>query len=296
MVRRSSRRRRSQNYGLAAFGLIAVLLVLVGVSLSREAPPAQAVTRLEPVMVGTLDTVKVLVPREYVPAGTRVKNMRVEPRNFPADAVSPAALHSLDDLQEWVTNVPLGANLPIERTHLRSPDSFMNPVVEKIPDGMRAMTITVDATASVEGWAGTGNRVDVILIEKDRTSVVAEKVRILSTERSTRPVEQEGSHHVPSTVTLLVTQEQCLAISTAIPKGKISFALRNFNDDESWSRKNFTPEDLRGGPANSERESEIKAYVVVKEGRKEGGKGYVLSDGKWIRSDVRPEGFFPSEE
>lgn len=75
----------------------------------------------------------------------------------------------------------------------------------------------VDATSSVEGWAGSGSLVDVLLIQKDRTTVVAEKVKVLSSERSSSPVEGGASPSVPSTATLLVTQEQCLAINTAIP-------------------------------------------------------------------------------
>jgi Flp pilus assembly protein CpaB len=154
---------------------------------------------------------------------------------------------------------------------------------------MRAMTLKVDATAAVEGWAGSGTVVDVLLVEKDRTTVVAEKVRVLSAERSVSPVDSGGTPLVPSTVTLLVSQEQCLAINTAIPRGRIAFALRSGSDEDVWGDPIFTAERLKGGAVIAEERASISGYALIRGGA--GQKAYALANGRWVRAETIPEGF-----
>ena len=156
------------------------------------------------------------------------------------------------------------------------------------------MTVRVDVTSSVEGWAGSGSVVDVLLVEKDRTTVVAEKIRILSAERSVSPVEGSGAPSVPSTATLLVTQEQCLAINTAIPLGKIAFALRSNHDEESWIDVTYSSERLKGGASAAKLSGSISGYASL--GGTEGSRSFALADGKWIRAESVPEGFLVNSE
>ena len=139
-------------------------------------------------------------------------------------------------------------------------------------------------------WAGSGSVVDILLVEKARTSVIAEKVRILSAERSVAPVEGQSSPTVPSTVTMLVTQEQCLAINTAIPMGKIAFALRSTRDEESWSDTEFNSNELMTKQVFTEQKPGSINGVVSFTG--EENKSFALTDGKWVKTEVMPEGFF----
>ena len=243
--------------------------------------------------VAQFDTVEVPVPAEQVPAGTRLNKIKFRNISYPRQQLPQGALLSLDGWSEAVSTSVLPANLPLFKENLSNTSAPSNPVIERIPPGMRAMTIRVDATSAVEGWAGSGAVVDVLLIEKNRTSVVAEKVKILSAERVVSAVEGAASPSVPSTVTLLVTQEQCLAINTAIPLGKIAFALRGGRDGDAWDRSVYTADNLKG--ASSEpRSGAINGYVSVKD--KQGTKSFALNEGKWIETEVIPEGFLVATE
>ena len=239
-------------------------------------------------IVGAFDSVALPVPVEYVPAGKRVREVHFKSVNFPRQQVPQGALTSLDPVADAITVAALPANLPLFRENFTQNGSALNPVVERIPPGMRAMTIRVDATTAVEGWAGSGSIVDVLLVEKDRTSVVAEKVKVLSAERSVVPVEGASAPSVPSTVTLLVSQEQCLAINTAIPRGKIAFALRSTKDDDNWRDLSFTAERLNG-VATSERKAVVTGYLEI-EG-KDANQSFALADGKWTKTETVPQGF-----
>lgn len=243
--------------------------------------------------VPEFNAVEVPVPVRPVPAGTFVRDIKTKMEKFPDHQVPRGALRDLRLMGESVTLVALPGGLPIMEANIGSSDEATNPILGRIPPGMRAMTVKVDATSAVEGWARSGSVVDVLLVEKTKTTVVAERVRIISAERSLSPMGASRgsgtSSGVPSTVTLLVTQEQCLAINTAVPLGKIAFALRSSKDDEQWRDTHFSSDDL------SQSKKPIgKARVggVVTFGSGEERKQYALVDGDWIPADAVPRGFF----
>jgi Flp pilus assembly protein CpaB len=155
------------------------------------------------------------------------------------------------------------------------------------------MTVRVDVTSAVEGWARSGSVVDVLLVEKNGTRVVAERVKIISTERSlSGAVTLDPTAAIPNTVTLLVTQEQCLAINTAIAVGKIAFALRSGADGESWRDGEFEAADLSNREAKTRKP---KVEGVISMGRGAEKRRYALVEGKWIPADSMPAGFFVHE-
>lgn len=242
--------------------------------------------------VSDYDAVKVPVPREVVPVGTQLRKVSFDIVSYPKNQLPVGAVTELTSVLDFETAAVLPAQLPIFQANLRSPGQSSNQVVDKIPPGMRAMTVSVDATTSVEGWAAAGSLVDVLLIKEDKTTVVAEKVKILSAERSTVPVEGNSAPSVPSTITLLVTQEQCLAINTAIPLGRIAFALRSAHDDQNWSEQTYTASSLNKRGASGD--VSVSGYVVVKGDGK--ARSYALSEGKWIAADTKPSGFFVEGE
>ncbi|MGI6680284.1 MAG: Flp pilus assembly protein CpaB [Bdellovibrionota bacterium] len=242
-------------------------------------------------VVAEFNTVKVPVPATLVPMGTKVRDIKFKQVSFPKHQVPQGALLDLSGMQEAIALTKLPANLPVFDVNFSFTAYPQNPVVDKIPKGMRAMTIRVDATSSVEGWAGSGSLVDVLLVQKHKTSVIAEKVKILSQERSTAPVASEKSPNIPSTVTLLVTQKQCLAINTAIPLGRIAFALRSANDEANWEENIFSPDNLKGRPIGGSKKDTIKAVVSVKGEGGNADKIFALSGDKWVKSNSIPKGF-----
>lgn len=296
-VRITQRAHRKVVKGQFLLGIILVCVtVLVSVSMLRR-PISQPKVETAAPIVGSFDVISVPVPSEYVPAGKRVRDIKLRNVNFPTHQVPQGALISIDSIRDATTVVPLPANLPLFPENFSDSAVVQNPVVERIPPGMRAMTIRVDATAAVEGWAGSGSIVDVLLIEKDRTTVVAEKIKVLSAERSVAPVEGAAAPNVPTTVTLLVTQDQCLAINTAIPRGKIAFALRSTKDDDNWESPTFTAEKLKGVTTVAERRSVVTGYVEIKDAEKGAGtKSFALADGKWTKTQAVPEGFLVNKE
>jgi Flp pilus assembly protein CpaB len=229
------------------------------------------------VVVAEFDTVQIPVPAQAVEIGTRVKDIKFKTVAFPKHQIPVGSITALAEVSEAVTIAPLPANVPLFKANLSFSATGTNPVMERIPQGMRAMTVRVDATAAVEGWAGSGSVVDVLLVEKDRTTVVAENVKILSAERSVTPVEGQAAPNVPSTVTLLVSQEQCLAINTAIPRGRIAFALRSARDQDGWRDPVFNAAQLSGPKESGTEESQaVEGYLTID------GKNFAVMHGRLV--------------
>lgn len=286
LSRKSSKPKKSYIlFALFSSGLIVCLFSVIVVQQNASA------VATEQIYVAEYETVELPVPSAAVAAGVEIHEIALETISFPKHQLPQGVVLNPASLSGMLTVSALPARVPMFTANFSRKGSRSNPVIDRIPEGMRAMTIKVDATSAVEGWAGSGSYVDILLVEKDRTTVVAENVLILSAERSVAPVEGRASPNIPSTVTLLVSQEQCLAINTSIPRGKIAFALRKLGDQDAWSDKSYSAARLARGGGNNVKRSEVSGYIEV-----EGEKKFVLSDGRWIKTPKKPQGFFAGAE
>lgn len=238
------------------------------------------------------DVIEVPVPEKPVHAGTFVREVKVRREKFPVHQLPRGVVRDINTVLDKVVLVPLPGGLPIIDENLGRVEDVAHPMAGKIPPGMRAMTVKVDAASAVEGWSRGGSIVDVLLVEKARTTVVAEAVRVISADKPQSSIgvtfgAGDGGG-TSSTATLLVTQEQCLAINTAIPLGRIAFALRSSSDDASWRATRFSSDELSGA-----RKLPSKAHVggVAAFGVGSERKQYALVDGRWIPADSLPPGF-----
>jgi pilus assembly protein CpaB len=272
------------------FGMLAVVFGVAGAAYVTGSQPGkvQQQTERSRVFVPEFNVVEIPVPQRPVPVGMAVRDIPVRYEKFPEHQLPGGVVRDLGKVRELVATVSLPGGLPIMDSNLGSVDESSNPMVGRIPPGMRAMTVRVDATTAVEGWARSGSVVDVLLVQNDRTTVVAEQVRVLSTERSLSPVEEQGQATIPSTVTLLVTQEQCLAVNTAVPLGKIALVLRSNGDDERWRSTSFSARELSSGEGGAVT-SRVQGVAWFGTGAER--KQYALVNGAWIPSQALPAGF-----
>ncbi len=288
-----ARRKQTNNLKSSPKGMYVLALSIVAaaamITLS-DSKSSSATARQEPseIVVGQFDTVKVPVPASPVRAGERLESVTFSFVRYPSHQVPKDAITDVTPYLKGVAIAPLPANLPLYKSNISLSASASNPVIEKIPQGMRAITVRADATTAVEGWAAAGAIVDVLLVTKERSSVVAEMVKILSAERNTTS-NAVASPEIPSTVTLLVSQEQALAINTATNNGKIAFALRSLNDSENWGVQSFDSSSLNRSASSSK--PSVGGYIKV-----DGKEGFTLVDGKWVSTSIKPEGFFPGNK
>lgn len=283
---------RRSGTSILGFGLLALAVVLSLRSFYPADSSSVEIVTNNPV-VGRFDTVAIPVPVEPIRAGTRLGDANFQVVRYPQHQVPEGAVLDVEQVKDGIALATLPAHLPVYQANISAKASVSNAVIDRIPEGMRAMTIRVDATSAVEGWASSGAIVDVLLVTKEGTSVVAEKVKILSAERSVSPIQAVSNPSVPSTVTLLVTQSQCLAINTAVPQGKIAFALRSLGDEGGWLERRLDTERFNGELRGKQKTT---VHGVIRVEGEEGESFALSSDGRWIATEQVPEGFLISKK
>lgn len=216
-------------------------------------------------------TLKVPVPLSTIKRGTALSEVEFTMVDWPEDKILSDFVLDKRVLEGLRANSALPKMLPVSKMSVVRNVGEGNPVVGKIPRGMRAISVKVDRESAVEGWAGSGNFVDVIVIKSSRTKsdgleakVIAENVQILSADRSVREVISGfKAPTLPDTVTLLTSQEAALRIKTAQQLGRLTFALRGTSDSLPTVTQTLTKEDFLYQGLENETNSDIYLGTAV---------------------------------
>jgi pilus assembly protein CpaB len=285
-------KRLRRRYG---FNTVSVLIISVA-SLCIVAvifrPDVEA-TKPQIQIVNEDDFVMLPTPSRNVAKGESLGDVSFTFVKWPKSRATNDYVRDLGSLRDGYAVTFLAKAAPIPQTAVSSNASDINQVIEGIPVGMRAITVKVDAESAVEGWAQSGNYVDVILVRSGGGSgegaanggfegkVIAENIKILSAGRVAEPTKADkGAPKPPTTVTLLTTQEDALKIKMAVNMGKITFSLRGSRDQGRTSALTMDQRSMLGRERVAAATPEIKGVAKGPDGRT-----YILGlERKWIES------------
>jgi pilus assembly protein CpaB len=234
--------------------LIVFALVSVGAILTygkqAEANSFHKTDRMQSQMTG-FGAVQLIAANAPIPAGSKLSSVHLTSIAWPRTEIPVGAIYDINEVNELYARVPLPAGQPIVRSNL-STTPIINKLIDLIPPEHRAITIDVNATDSVEGWAFPGARVDVLVTYRDpednvnKSRIAVEDAVVLSFDGRTQGSASDlGSSRITqqSTVTLAVTAPDTLKIRTAQAMGRISLVLRNSNDPRGIGDKTFAADE-----------------------------------------------------
>ena len=257
---------------------------------AKQAPVARVVVEKEP----AITMVDVLIPLRTIDSGEQLQPAMFKQEPRPAGAVSGRIVKNFSEIQNSYARSVIMPGEPLSRDYLTGVRPT-NGVTTNIPDGYRAVTITVDVKSGVEGWARPGARVDVSwtssLLGKPSLNVIVQNALVLSAERQISSDVQPGAQTpVPSTISLLVTAKDAAKIQLASTTGAITLSLRGSSDHgKSTGFSDLTVYDLlgRGNQANNNGQN-VEGFA-----RFSGGDGksqeMVIIDGQVIRKSGTPQ-------
>ncbi len=238
---------------LAGGFLIAVLVaLLVQASLSGGEPEEPVVVREEP-------KVQIVVAKKDMAVGTELSDENMSWQDWPEGAVFPGAVQREDDKKpseiiEGRLRRAVVEGEPITEAVLVQSDG--NLMAASLGEGMRAFSISVDASSMVSGFVGPGDYVDIIMTHRStveyqddqgETSPVVENLidqniddlasetilqnmKVLAVDQSA--IRDEDSNAVVGrNVTLEVTYKQAEILALASRMGDLSLALRRLGDE-----------------------------------------------------------------
>ena len=239
-------------FGSALVGCIAILGFLL--FYSNHSIDAKVNVVGDPVVdhARILDTVELIAPAEPVTKGSRLSQVTLVGVDWQRDKVPEGAIRDIEQAKALYAKVDLPANQPLTKANLQEQPISAGGLGDLLPQGYRAMTIEVDATSSVEGWAQVGASVDVLLTYLDKkdgenkTRIIAQKATVISYDgRMTNTQSQDVESAKPvSTVTLSVSTQDMLAITTARSMGRLTLVLRNPEDTSSPAVGEFAQGDF----------------------------------------------------
>ena len=268
-----------------------IAAVVLGVVIAGKPQVSQSKTEETVMVTSDYDTVLLPTPSRAIARGEKLSNVEFTYVKWPKEQVRADYLSDLSSSESLVAKRSLPKLLPVPISELSTGSVDINAVAEGIPGGMRAITVRVNMESAIEGWALPGNYVDVIVIRANdskgkglEANIIAENVRILSAGRSTEVVNAPSSApKAPTTVTLLVSQEDALKIKTAESFGKLTFAMRGVGDSNPVSVKSVNQKSIMGG---SKRTGTLDSFNGYAKGPN--GKTYVLSNSsKWLRANEK---------
>ncbi len=277
------------NYFIIA---LVVVIALVGIVITTKKNDNK---KQNIILVTDDDLISIPTPSRTVAKGERLENIPLTTISWPKSRLTSEYLNNSENYKNWTTTTPLPKLLPIPLSALSNINNDKNQVTEGIPQGMRAITVRVDIESAVEGWAQSGNFVDVILVRQSKNSengleskVIAENIKILSAGSSAQAQTADSiAPKAPATVTLLTSQEEALKIKTAISIGKLTFALRGNGDNLKTASLEMNQKTLLG-ISNKVIPIEKKDYTGMAKGPD--GKVYLLEgSSKWIQSLNSPK-------
>jgi len=298
-ARRKPKKVKNNNSLLTILLTSSAVLSAVLITIALRPTPSQSAVTPPPTINKDEEMVLIPAPTRAIALGEKLANVTFIKIKWPKSRLVGQYIADTEQYREAVAISPLPQYLPIPTSALSTSPIAANAVVERIPDGMRAITVTVDAEAAVEGWARSNNYVDVILIRSSRETetgleakVIAENVKILSADRSTSPVDSSGiAPKAPNTITLLTSQEDGLKIKTASNLGKLAFALRGKGDESPATVLAMNQKEVLGSAKAVPQVEEYQGYA-----RDSAGALYVLGDKSrnWIKSSSIPRGISSS--
>lgn len=210
----------------------------------------------------------VYVAKEEIPVGAIIEQTMLDKQTWPEHLIGPdfiMATENAPTIVGMVARAPFQPREVIMRSKLANPDdpSFL---AASLGEGMRAVTVSVNAVTSAAGFIYPGDRVDVLLThtllsdkekmaaeqteDKDDdihgtyvkriTEIIVPDVRVLAVDmKATAGQNQDDAKKKkpPQNITLELNQTDAQRVRLAEADGEITLALRSLKDKgPSWVR------------------------------------------------------------
>jgi pilus assembly protein CpaB len=182
----------------------------------------------------TVATIQVVVTSRALPLGTRLQASDLKLVAWPAAQPVQGMFTSMGDVVNRAVITSMVENEPLLEGKL-APREGGAGLSATIPDGMRAVSVSVNDVIGVAGFVVPGTMVDVLVTgsmgQGNVTRTILENVRVMAAGQKIEQ-DREGKPQTVPVITLLVSPEDANALTMAATQGRIQLALRNTLDSK----------------------------------------------------------------
>ncbi len=230
-----------------------LLLALISGGLAAGVALKYLREQATPLMATEPSRAKVVVATRALPLGALVAERDVKTVDWSGRALPPGDMATPAEVIGRGLIVQVQENEPILSSKLAALGMGGGlPVI--IDEGMRAITVAVDAVVGVSGFVLPSTRVDVLLtlnatenLKEPATKLLMQNVRTLAAGQSIQQ-DKEGKPQEVPVVTFLVSPEQAETLALASQQGRIQLTLRNTLDTNQVTTSGTRVSALMGTP------------------------------------------------
>jgi pilus assembly protein CpaB len=199
-------------------------------------------------------TQHIVVAAAPLQLGTRLDGNNTKLVDWPSNLGVAGMLTRIEDVNNRALITPVAQNEPIMEAKLASQQSGAG-LSATIPEGMRALSVSVNEVVGVAGFVIPGTMVDVLVTGTvpgaasaggTVTRTILENVRVLAAGQKIEQ-DRDGKPQTVPVITLLVNPEDASKLTMAANQGKLQLALRNTIDTKVVSPAPVLQATLFGG-------------------------------------------------
>lgn len=218
-----------------------------------------------------LSQVQVLVPNQDIKAGDKILPTMLKEVSYPRNEVPEGAIRKADYQGELYAKAALVPDKMMMRDTVSNTPP-LGSVADLVKPGYRAVTIEVDATSGVEGWATAGAHVDIVVTYidpadgKKKSQIAIEDAVVLSFNRNTERLGKDSSEArigSMATTTMSLPTLDAVKLHTARSLGKISLMLRSIDDSKGVGAATVTGDDFRTQTTAKPVANEPKSFRTI---------------------------------
>ena len=222
---------------------------------------------------------KVLVAKKALPVGTIIDLDSFTFQPWPKELMQSAYYveggpdSDAKKLLGTVVRYNVTAGQPITRGALVGPQD-RGFLAAALGPGMRAITVPVNASASVAGFVFPGDHVDMVLTQQVQgggdgpalkvSETIVRNIRVLATDQRITDKNDDGKTEVKafSTVTLEVTPRIAEKVAVAQSMGTLSLSLRSIADNTAELERAVASGDVKV-PVNADPAQERQMLLAI---------------------------------
>jgi len=220
---------------LLPFGIGAILMALAIFAAMKRVAAVETEIRLRS------EPIAVVVASVPIPAGADFHTGNMAAKKVPASGTGRRNVLASDFelLLGAKSKSAIDPGEPILWTDVEEP--FNVDIFSKtLPEGQRALTVTVDSTASFSGLLRPGDRVDLLAKDVNNHSKWIRDIRVIAMDHNINRSARSEEALEASAVTLMVSVEEGRAIAEASAEGRLFWFLRNPTDNTTTFSSNKT--------------------------------------------------------
>lgn len=235
----------------AGFLMFLTLIVAMNIITKKEVavmPPVEEVAPAPP----PVEKKAVVVAKVNIPPRTRIQENMLQVKEVPVELVPEGAITSFDEVKNVQIKVSIfsGDILTVQKVFSESGNEGFTG---DIPADCRAVSINVTEVTGVAGFAKPGDKVDLLLVEKDKysatTNIILQNVPLLSVNQDaagTNVLDENGivkssAISNPTIATFALPPRDIMKLIAAVNLGEIYMMLRpahpqsNYVDEDQYT-------------------------------------------------------------